>query len=192
MRRWWVLIGLLLSLGVNAGILATLGVQHFRGDRPPRPENGGPPPGPPGEEMRPEEMRPNLAPLADRLGVTGEARHRFVATQEQFVARMREQRFKVMQLQAELRAALLAERPDRDRIDALTRQLGEAYGAQDRALAESILAARDILTPAQQERFLSFVEARLHQLRGGERPPGMRPRLWPPRRRFERPNGRPN
>jgi len=187
-RRWWVLIGLLLSLGVNAGILATLGVQHFRGDREPRPQEGGPPPPP--EEMQPEEMRPNLSPLADRLGVSGEARRRFIATQEQFVSRMREQRFKLMQLQAELRAALLAEHPDRERIDAITRQLGETYGAQDRALAESILAAREILTPDQQERFLSFVESRLHQLRGGGRPPGMRPRLWPPRRQFERPNGR--
>ncbi len=187
MRRWWILIGLLLSLGVNAGILATLGVQHFRGGGQPRPEAGGPPPPPP------EEMRPNLAPLADRLGVTGEARQRFLATQETFVARMRDGRFRLMQLQAELRAELLAERPDRGRVETITQQLGEAYAAQDRALAESILAARDILTPAQQERFLTFVEARLHQLRGGERPlPGMRPRLWPPRRRFERPNGAPN
>ena len=93
-----MLIGLLLSLGVNAGILATLGVQHFRGDREPRPQAGGPPPPP--EEMQPEEMRPNLSPLADRLGVSGEARRRFIATQEQFVSRMREQRFKLMQLQA--------------------------------------------------------------------------------------------
>jgi Spy/CpxP family protein refolding chaperone len=185
-RRWWILIGLLLSLGVNAGILATLGVQHFRGRDQPRPEQGGAPP------TAPEEMRPNLAPLADRLGVTGEARQRFLATQEQFVARMREGRFRLMQLQAELRAELLSERPDRSRIDATTRQLGEAYAAQDGALAESILAARDVLTPVQQERFLTFVEARLHQLRGGERAlPGMRPRLWPPRRRFDRPNGAP-
>jgi hypothetical protein len=91
-----------------------------RADREPRPEAGPPP-----LDRAPEEMRPNLSPLADRLGVTGEARQRFIATQEQFVSRMREQRFRLMQLQAELRAALLAEHPDRERIDAITRQLGE-------------------------------------------------------------------
>jgi Spy/CpxP family protein refolding chaperone len=185
-RRWWILIGLLLSLGVNVGILATLGLQHLRRDRDPRPPAEAPPP--------PAELKPNLVRLADRLGVTGEARERFLASQEEFVERMREQRFGLMRLQSELRTELVAEHPDRAQVETLTRQLGDAYAAQDRALAENILASRDVLTPQQARLFLSFVEARLHQLRAGERPPlGMqRPRLWPPRRRFEPPPGRPD
>lgn len=180
MRRWWLMIALLLSAGVNVGILATLLVQHAHkgyGGEPPPAREVGPPP----------VERPNVGPLADRLGLAGEARSRFIETQERFVAAMREQRFRRQQLQAELRAELVSERPDRARIDQLTKQLGEAYGSLDRALADNILETRTILTPQQQRQFLSFVQVRLDQLRGDRPPPQgpLRNRPWPPRRRFE-------
>lgn len=209
MRRWWLLVALLLSVGINGGILGTLAVQHFRqpappagpefepapprpGELEPPPEPGGPPPGPAAPDLA--EPRPELGPLADRLGVTGESRRRFLDLQERFVAARREQRFRIVQLQAELRANLVAERPDRARVQAATQALGEAYAALDRALADNILATREILTPEQQRRFLVFVEARLRQLQAGGAPkPGLRPalrpqrpRFWPFRRRFDR------
>lgn len=179
MRRWWLLIALLLSAGVNVGILATLLAQ--------RGHKGAGEASPPRESapLAPA-VKPNVAPLADRLGLAGETRTRFVETQERFVATMREQRFRRLQLQAELRAELLSEQPDRARIDQLTKQLGEAYGSLDRALADNILETRTLLTPAQQRQFLRFVQSRLEQLHG-ERPPGpgpLRNRPWPARRRF--------
>jgi len=183
-RRWLVPLALLLSVGVNLGILATLGLQHWRGGHEP-------PPGPPPEEGAPppgelEGRRPNVGPLADRLGLVGEPRHRFIEMQERFVAGMRERRFELQSLQGALRAELVAERPDRARVEELTTRLGNAYAQLDRSLAENILASRELLTVQQQRQFLRFVESRLQQLRGGERPPiaRARPPLFPFRRPF--------
>ncbi|MEO8502619.1 MAG: periplasmic heavy metal sensor [Acidobacteriota bacterium] len=179
MKRWWLLIALLLSTGINVGILATLLTQHFH--KPAAASSSVSPL----DGVADVGQRPNLGPLADRLGLRGAARTRFMEMQESFVTGMREQRFHLKQLQAELRSELLSEHPDRDRIEPLTKQLGEAYGSLDRALAENILASRAVLTPEQQMQYLRFVGARLQQLRG-DRPAAERPqreRLRPFRRR---------
>ena len=181
MKRWWILIALLLSAGINVGILATLLAQHLH--QPVAAAPGGASAAL--DAVADVGPRPNLGPLADRLGLRGEARSKFMEMQEGFISAMREQRFHLMQLQAELRAELLSEHPDRERIEPLTKQLGEAYGSLDRALAENILASRAVLTPEQQMQYLGFVGSRLQQLRG-DRPAAARPpreRLWPFRRR---------
>jgi hypothetical protein len=180
-RRWWIWLGLLLSLGVNAGILATLAVQHLRGGSAPQQSRNAPAPQPAAAEPRPN--LPNVGVLADRLGLTGEKRRSFIEAQQVFVMHMREHRFRLVELQAELRAELVAEHPDRAKVESLTQRLGETYSALDRSLADNILTTRDLLTPEQQRRFLVFVEARLRQLRPAAAPQ----RAFPPRRRFAPP-----
>ena len=75
MRRWWIVLALLLSLGINIGILATLATRRIAMEPPPaeplpepypepRPEPPPPPVAPP-EEMRPEpEPEPEPEPAA--------------------------------------------------------------------------------------------------------------------------------
>ena len=186
MRRWWLVIALLLSLGVNAGILATLAVSG-RGDRPVRPLAGPPygPPGPAGEDrpQLPAAAGWRLERLADELGLAGEERERFVALQRRMfqdgIALARER----FALQAELRRELLAAEPDRERIETLIGEIAAVFTRLEENTASGILDTRELLDPEQERRYLRVV-AQIRALRdpgaaGGpwrQRRPGQPPR----------------
>lgn len=181
MRRWWLALALLLSLGVNLGILGTLAVQRLRpeppaaGDPaarpetvPPRPEGA---PGKPPPEERP--LPPPLLRLTDRLGLEGEERERFLAVQRQFFVATSNERWRLAALHRELRRELFAAAPDRGRIEALLGEIGDTYAALEEAMAQNVLASREILDPEQERQFLELVR----RLRAGQlRPPGQRGR----------------
>lgn len=166
MKRGWMWVALLLSLGVNVGVLATLGVARLR--TPSRwqgPYAGGPPP---------------LARLADRLQVEpGERRERFLEQQRELFETTRRHLQRQRTLRSELRDELAARSPDRARIEALIEELGESYASLERALAQTVLASREILTPEQQERYFALLErlrAERRSGRGPGPPPGRHPR----------------
>lgn len=166
MRRWWLAIALLLSLGVNVGVLATVTLQRLRA-----PQGGGPPP--------PQLGRPNPEAVAERLDLEGETREKFVAIQRRFFETARTEQQHLQQLRQELRRDLVAEHSDRAQAEAISREMAEVYARLETALVASILDSKEILTPDQQRRYLRLVAARLFQLRF-ERPPQppLRRPLW--------------
>ena len=160
MKRWlpWVL--LLVSLGLNAGYFGTLAVRKLRGEpaatpaAPPaaleRVTGGGREPG----EMAPER----IARLADRLGLSGDARRAFIESQRTFVRRVVVQRAEVARLQAELRREASAETPDQEQLERLVRELGEAYAELDRSFVRNVLESRQHLDPEQLRVFRQMLK----------------------------------
>ena len=216
MSRRWLGLALLLSVGVNVGILATLAVERLRQepaaagaaepaesaeegaalpeeDEPAGagelPADGpGMEPGPgdpeagadPAPPMLPEVER-RLEDLADRLGLAGEERGRFLAIQRRFFRETFRQRQEVHRHQRALRQELIAPEPDRARVAEARERLSAARDELDRALVESILESRELLGPAQEAEYLRFV-ARLRAPGEGRGPGGPGPR-----RGFRRP-----
>ena len=149
MKRWWLVIALLLSIGLNLGILAAIAAKKAQqpGPREPRPA----------EAMNPADDLPRLPRLADRLGLEGEERRQFIDIQWnlfQKTARLRLQRGEVHR---ELKRELTREEPDRQRVDQLLGESARIHGAMERALVDSVLASRDLLGPEQEEEYLRFV-----------------------------------
>ena len=141
MRRWGLAIALLVSLGMNAGILATLWVGKARARSW-------------AERPRPEAAMPNLERFADRLELGGETRRRFLEIQSQFFATTRGERRRLQSLRSDLRRALAAGEPDRAAVDRVLAEMAEVQPRLDRALADNVLATRELLDPAQERRFL--------------------------------------
>lgn len=270
MKRSWIWIVLLLSLGVNAGILAMLLAQRWRQPAPqpaaqapaiqptapeaaspepvapepapvqpavpeaaapsasaaksprttvPRPsppaapEPGAlapaaePPPEPataaaeagspaplenesPTESQAPADLDPGGAPLrgpkfeilADRLGLEGESRERFVAIQRQAFEAMRLQRQRMIVARGALRRELMAPASNRARLQALVAESTAAQQELERILVNSLVESRALLDADQQRLYMRFVEERLRpasQLQQ-RRPMRDRPRRFRP------------
>ena len=191
MRRWWIVIALLLSVGVNVGILAALATRHAtRPERqpppPPRAEEP-PPPGP--EETGQEGGPPRASRLADRLGLEGEPRRRFLAVQQRFFERTVSLRFHMTETQREVRRELMSPEPDRRKIDALLQDSARDFLALEQALATNVVESRQLLDPQQEEEFLRVVASLRPQAAGFGPRPGRRPGP-PPRRQGDWEGGR--
>jgi hypothetical protein len=161
-RRGWLLLALLLSLGVNLGLIAGAVARRRAIDR--------------WEAVRTGEWRPPEGVgrrLADRLDLEAGERERFVAVQRRLVESTITGRRRIAELRFELRGELLAERPDRARIDALLDELAGAEASLDRAFAESVLESRAILGERRAEAYLRILE-RFAPGRGGPPPHGRR------------------
>ena len=152
MRRWGLVLALLLSLGVNIGILATLAVRRAAPpDRRPRPEEMRP--GPPG----PREEASRGARLADRLGLEGEQRRRFLRLQGRFFVETVRLRTEQAETFRDLRRELSAPTPDRQRIEELTRASARVHLALQQAMARNVIATREILDPDQERLYLDII-----------------------------------
>lgn len=175
MRRWWLLVALLLSLGVNVGVLATLGAQRFR-EEPPRVEAPEDP-----ESPRPEQLRH----LGRRLDLEGEELERFVSLHQEFLRSSRATRERWQGVKREVRHRLAAHDPEMEAIEPLLEEMAAAYLELERGLAAHILVAREMLDGEAERRYVHFVS------RLGTEPPGARrgPGRGPPRR--NRPPGAP-
>ncbi len=181
MRRWGLALALLLSLGVNIGILATLAVRRGAPPDRPRPEERRPIPPGPGETT--EEPPPRAARLADRLGLEGEQRRRFLRLQGRFFVETMRLRTEQAEVIRELRRELSAPEPDRQRIEELTRASARAHLALQQAMARNVITTRELLDPDQERLYLDFI-SRLGPPQRQRRPP-----FWQPRR--PRRDGRP-
>jgi Spy/CpxP family protein refolding chaperone len=189
MRRWWVVIALLLSLGVNLGLVVAVAARRIAA-RHERAAEGPPPAGPRGEGPGPEmqgEPLPRFRRLADHLGLEGQQRRQFLDLQRQLFEETLRVRMRQAETQREVRRELVSREPDRERINALLQQSARDFLTLEQALAKNIVATRAILSPDQEEEYLRIV-ARL-------RPPGQGgfgPQQPPPRRRLprDRPFGR--
>ena len=181
MRRWGLVLALLLSLGVNVGILATLATQRAREETTaPLPA----PPPPPPFDRRPDDgpaARPGpggpqrrLQRLVEEMRLEGEEKRRFLAIQRRFFETSREERRVLAELHRELRQELLAPAPRRARIDALVEQIGRSYAKLEGAMAANVVDSRAVLDGDQERLFLEFVR-RLRAGQGRRFPPGRRP-----------------
>lgn len=170
MRRWWLVVALLLSLGVNLGLVGAQIVRQralavWAGERPP----GGSEPG----------LR-----LAERLALDGAQREQFLAIQRRLAERVRDERRELGRLRRVLRDELIAPAPDRARVDRLLAEIAERQLALDRAFAEHVLESRELLDPEQLERYLVFLE-RFTAQRFGRPEERAEPRLGRPDERPE-------
>jgi Spy/CpxP family protein refolding chaperone len=197
MRRWWLVIALLLSVGLNLGILAAIGARRVavlagKGGRPPL-EAGNP--NKPGADPV-----PRLARLADRLKLEGEPRRRFLDIQWNLYQETTRQRLRLNEVHRDLRREMSRPTPDRQRVEGLLNESARIYLALERALVNNVFATRDLLDPEQQEEYLKIVGrlrvpgpgARIGNPGGGSgaRRPGPMERMRQRRMRQERMEGR--
>ena len=161
MRRWGLAIALLLSVGINVGILSVLAVHRLRPARPPRLE-------------LPARPGPRLAALADRMGLEGERRERFLELQLRLLQRTRENQARLTMLRRELRRELVAPEPDPERARRLAAALGTAYQTLEGDLARAVLETRELLDGREERLYLDFV-ARLRADRLAPGPGRRRP-----------------
>jgi len=175
-RRHWIFLALLLSVGVNCGLVG-MGIARHRmelqRERDPRP---------PGREG---------VRLADRLALAGEARESFLRLQRELGERVHAGRRQIDEARRELRRELTSREPDRERVEALLGRLNRAQDALDRAFVANVLAARDVLEGRAEREYLQFVE-RFGAAVAGPRPPGPpldRLRLRPGARRLRGDDG---
>lgn len=155
MRRWGLALALLLSLGVNLGILATLAVRRGAPPERPRPEDRRP--GPPAPRGSLEEIPQRGVRLADRLGLEGEQRRRFLRIQGRFFVETVRLRTEQAEVFRELRRELSAPEPDRERIEELTRASARAHLALQQATARNVITTRELLDPDQERLYLDFI-----------------------------------
>jgi Spy/CpxP family protein refolding chaperone len=151
-KSWWLVIALLLSLGINLGILAAVGANRW-GKKPPRPPLEEQPLPPPIAGETPQRA----IRLADRLGLEGEQRRRFIARQGRFFVETVQLRTDMAETQRELRRELTAPQPDHARIDVLLNDSARSFRALEQAMAQNVVESRKLLNPDQEKEFLQFV-----------------------------------
>ena len=177
MKRWWLVIVLLLSLGINVGILAALATGRLGREeaRPRTPFEG------PMNDGR---------DLARRMGLDEEGGRNFRELHRRFQERTQEQRRQSMDMRRQLLEQLTAEEPDREKIEDILVRLSEAESEMERALVETTLSARQLLDPEQERRYLRFLASRMMRRPGAtrpSRPPVGRPPRGQPMSRDRRP-----
>lgn len=152
MRRWWLWVALMLSLGVNLGVLFMIAVHRQAPQRREAPARFAPQP-------------PPINLLADRLRLRGRARDRFLQAQGEFFAEVTSRRMELATLRQELRRELISPTPDRGRIEEILERTGRATAELDGAFADNVLTVREILGPRQQRAYFRF----LQRIRSGQR-----------------------
>jgi hypothetical protein len=152
-KRWWLALALLLSLGVNVGILATIAAGRLRPATAAQKNPQGPP-----------EKR--LAKLADRLGLAGEERQSFLALQRRFFATTGKDRKHLQQIYRQVRVELISARPDPAHLEQLLSESSQIYLTLERAVTANVLETRKLLTSQQEARYLELIE----KMRPGQGP----------------------
>jgi hypothetical protein len=150
-KSWWLVIALLLSLGINAGILAVVAANRL-GRKPAKPAIEQPLPPPVAGETPQRAIR-----LADRLGLEGEQRRRFIARQSSFFIETVQLRTAMAETQRELRRELTAAEPNPARIDALLNDSARSFRGLEQAMARNVVESRRLLNADQEKEFLQFV-----------------------------------
>ncbi len=158
MKRWWLVIALLLSLGVNLGILSAMAISRLAPEEP-RPSSG-----------RFPQAVGDTRDLARRVGLAEEETQAFRALHQSFFERARRQRRESMELRQRLLSELTADEPNGPRIDDILARLSTAEAEMERAMVETTLQSRELLDAEQEARYLRFLVSRLHHM-GGR--PGM-------------------
>lgn len=162
MRRNWLVLALLLSVGVNCGLIGMGIARHRMVERWAGAERDDRPPG--REGVR----------LADRLELTGGERESFLRLQRELAERVHSGRRQIDESRRDLRRELTAPEPDRARVEELLAAINREQDALDRALVANIFAARQLLDGPAERDYLRFVD-RFGAAVAGPRPSGPPP-----------------
>jgi Heavy-metal resistance len=152
MIRWWLVIALLLSVGLNVGILATIAARR-----------GGPPPEARAQKVPPELANPGRDPLpllprlADRLGLEGEKRRKFLDSQWNLFQETSRLRLQLGEVHREIRREVTRDEPDRQRVEQLLAESSRIYLAMERSLVSNVLATREMLDADQQRQYMALI-----------------------------------
>jgi hypothetical protein len=151
MRRWWLVMALLLSVGLNVGIFSIIAARRLnaalKGPKPPAAEMNNPAADP----------LPRLPRLADRLGLEGEERRRFLDIQWNLYQETSHLRLQLGEVHRALRRELTRPTPDKAEVDRLLAESSRIYLALERALVSNVLATRELLGPDKEKDYLRFV-----------------------------------
>lgn len=150
MIRWWLLIGLLLSVGLNVGILAAIAAR--RGAPPPEARLQKTPEIPPGKDPL-----PLLPRLADRLGLEGETRRKFLDIQWNLFQETSRLRLQLGEAHRDIRRELTRDEPDDRRVDQLLNESARIYLALERSLVKNVLATRKLLDADQERQYMALI-----------------------------------
>lgn len=177
MKRNLLFLALLLSVGINCGLLG-MGIARHRLSQRMSQDAREAADRPPGREGRAGPAGPEGARLADRLALTGEAREEFLRLQRELAERVRAGRRQIDDARRELRHELTSAAPDRARVEVLLAGIAREQDALDRALVANVYAARELLDGPAEREYLRFVE-RFGAAVAGPRPPGPPPERRP-------------
>jgi predicted nucleic acid-binding Zn ribbon protein len=167
-RRSWIVIALLLSLGVNLGLVGVAVARRVAVARWERVESGeAPPPGMIGRRF------------ADELRLAPEKRRRFLEAQRRLADETFSGRREVFRLRDELRREVASPAPDRGRLEQLVAELARRQAELDYAFVEGMLATRAVLDEREFAAYLRLVDRVIDARRGG-------PLGGPPPRPFAR------
>ncbi len=176
MKRWWLVIALLLSVGVNVGILATLAFQSLSADRDAGTEEPGTEVGTDtvgtgtvdGSTRRspPREARfpPVITRMANELHLEGEKRAAFIEIQREFFEQTLAARGRMEHLQREIRREVTSGDPDREGLERYLVELSASHADLERAFVNNLLDSRELLDSEQEKRFMHFLR-RMRQVR---------------------------
>ena len=158
MKRSWLIVLLLLSLGINVGVLATVA---FRPDEPEH-HRGRPREGRDGSPRSPTER------MADGLELQGEQRRQFVELQSSFFTSFQELRSELSDVRADLHGEITRDEPDSPRVEELLEAASQLNGSLDQLFVDNVMASREILDEGQEELYFGFLDRmREHRDRGG-------------------------
>jgi hypothetical protein len=154
MSRWWLIIALLLSVGLNVGILAAIGARRAAVPGPQAARAQG--------QMDPTKPAnndpvPRLARLADRLKLEGEPRRRFLDIQWNLYQETTRLRLDLGEVHRALRRELTRPDPDRQRVEGLLAESSRLYLALERSLVNNVFATRELLGPEKEAEYLKVV-----------------------------------
>ncbi len=150
MRRWWLIIALLLSVGLNVGIFAVIAARRLgSGLKGPKPQAG---------MVNPvADPLPRLPRLADRLGLEGEERRRFLDIQWNLYQETSHLRLQLGEIHRELRRELTRPTPDKAQVDRLLAESARIYLTLEQALVNNVLATRELLGPDKEMDYLKLI-----------------------------------
>jgi hypothetical protein len=148
--RWWLVIALLLSVGLNVGILAAIAAR--RNAPPPAARNPKTP-----EIAAGRDPLPLLPRLADRLGLEGEDRRKFLDIQWNLYQQTSRLRLQLAEVHREVRREVIRDEPDSQRIDRLLNESARIYLALERALVSNVLATRKLLDEDQERQYMIMI-----------------------------------
>jgi hypothetical protein len=150
MKRWWLVIALLLSVGLNVGILSAIMVARIK--NPPVPRGGKPP-----AANQNADPLPRLPQLANRLGLEGEERRKFLDIQWNLYQETSHLRLQLGEVHRDLRHELIQSPPNRARVDQLLQESSRIYLALEKSLVGNILATRELLGPEKEKQYLRLI-----------------------------------
>lgn len=147
MRRWWLVIVVVLSLGVNIGVLSSLAANRMGVVASPSPQ--------PAVQRPVARDRLNL--LCDHLGLSGEVRERFIERQRRFLRETDAARKHLNELRRAMRSELTAPKPNRQLIDQLDHEAADVFFSLEQALTDNVFESRALLPPAAEARYVEIV-----------------------------------